>query len=239
MEASASRRLPRLELVAEVEVRSGDLPGLQDGEASTGPAPLDVLGEPVVVLDALPDGAQLPHRIVGQRLHGSAILGHRDRGRTLARHIGHGHDELLVDLTVDDLERRLRHDQLVGVDVAGHDRLAQAPARVEEELEGVRRHRVGREQHACHVGREHLLDHDGQRHSLVGEPLGVAVGDRPGRSRATPSSAARHRGRQPLRRCGGRCPAGRRTTCRAGLPRWRTIAPTPPHRRAVRASSAV
>ena len=106
---------------------------------------------------------------------------------------GDRHDQLVVDLAVDDLERRLRHDELVGVDVTGHDRLAEAPARVEEELEGVRGDRVGGEQHARRprTGTSPARRRRGRR--TRGRSPACVGRRRPGRSTATPSSAGPRR----------------------------------------------
>ena len=123
--------------MAEVEVSAGDLPGLENGETSGGPSPLDVLGESVVILDALTDRAQLANKVVRERLDESQVGGDRDGRRALAGRVRDGLHLLVCDPTIDDLERLLGDDELIGVDVAGHDRLAEAPAGVEEELERV------------------------------------------------------------------------------------------------------
>ena len=197
--ASAVGRLPHLELVAEVEVRARDLPGLQDGEAPAGPAPLDVLREAVVVLDPLADArtARGPARRAGPGPRGGR-RGPATVGRTLARRIGRGHHELVVDLAVDDLERRLGDDELVGVHLAGHDRLAEAPARVQEELERVRRHRVGGEQHAGRprTGTSPARRRPGSTDSWA-KPWRVAVGDGPAGPQRRPAAPAPRRPRPP------------------------------------------
>ena len=66
---------------------------------------------------------------------------------------------------------------MVGGNQAGDDRLAESGAGVDDDLVPRARHRVGGEQHPRHLRRHQALDHDGELHRLLVEPLALAVGD--------------------------------------------------------------
>jgi hypothetical protein len=161
----------------EIDVRRRDFTRLQDRESSLRIAPLDVLGKAEVLLDAKSDPGQLRDLVVSQRLDRSEVLRHIDLAAALSRVVPDRHDLLLVNLLLHDLEGILVDDVLIRVDPPGDDCLAEPPARIQEDLLRVRRHRIRGEHDARHLRRKHLLDDHGQEHVLVLESPLVPVGD--------------------------------------------------------------
>ena len=141
-------------------IQRRDRPGLRQPQPSVGvDGPFDVLRAAERALDPVAERRQRSHLRVGQ-------AGRRRVSRVAAP-------------PVEDPARRRVDDEVIGVDRAGHHRVAEASRGIEDRLPAPARHRIGGEQHARRLGIHHPLHDHGQRDSGAVDTLGGAVRDRP------------------------------------------------------------
>src|SRR5919107_3356966 len=86
-------------------------------------------------------------------------------------------------------------DEVIGGDQAGDDRFAQAGVGIYHHLVPRACYWVGGEENSCDLCCYHALDHNGELHRLLIDPLAVAVGDSaisPKRGPAAPDRVEEH-----------------------------------------------
>ena len=121
-------------------------------------------------------------RAASRRIDGDFVRAARNRGR----HHGLVAQGYLLDAPV-----RLGGDDGVGIDAAGHQRLAQPPRGVDDHLVRRAGDGVDRKEHARRIGRRHGLHDDGQAHLRRVDSLPVAVGHGARRPQAAPAALDR------------------------------------------------
>ena len=155
-------------MIGRVCVSQGDAVGV-DG-------PLDVLRRAEVLLDARPQGGERAQLVVGQAepvLRRGRLDAHRAAAGT-----GPDGQPLVSPAPVHDGAAVGVDDDVVGVDRAGHHRLAETGAGVDDGAAAPARDRVGGEQHAGHLCVDHLLHDDGDADPTGVDALPGPVGDR-------------------------------------------------------------
>ena len=130
--------------------------------------PLGVLRCAVVVLDRAAEPGERRRLVVGEArsVLRSAQL-HRLGPATGQRSDGH---PLVAESTLEDRAGGGVDHEVVGVDRAGHDRLAQPRARIDHGLAAGAGDRVGGEHHPGRHGVDHPLHDHGQRHAAGSMP---------------------------------------------------------------------
>ena len=139
-------------------------------------------------LDALPQRREIPDLSIAQARPPS-VGRPRDLLGATARQRADDHP-LVAQPAFKDCARGV-DDEMVGVDRAGHHRLAQAGAGIDDSVPAVAGHRVGGKEHPGNLGVDHPLDNDREPHGGVIDAVGRPVTDRPVGPQGRPASAYR------------------------------------------------
>ena len=179
-------RLPGIDILVPGELHAGDGPGLQQIDLPARNRPFDVLRQAAMAgRGKLPQFAQRAGLALVQRHHGASL------GRHVLMHdadlgdgVAHDLHFLAADAFTPPRQRAHIEDDFVGFEDAGNQTLAQAPARIDDDLIGARVQRVGREHDPTDLGLDHQLDHHRDLRRGVFETRRLAI---------------RHRARRPHR----------------------------------------